>query len=79
MGGGGGGGGGRATETFIVYWTSVFTMSQCYSIIMFWDLISAPYLRPVAIETKTADAQVKYKRVDLQSYEARNGASLARS
>ena len=26
-----------------------------------------------------ADAQVKYKRVDLPSYEARNGASLAQS
>ena len=26
-----------------------------------------------------ADAQVEYKRVDLQSYEARNGASLAQS
>ena len=26
-----------------------------------------------------ADAQVEYKRVDLQSYEARNGASLAHS
>ena len=26
-----------------------------------------------------ADAQVEYKRVDLQSYEARNGASFAQS
>ena len=26
-----------------------------------------------------ADAQIEYKRVDLQSYEARNGASLAQS
>ena len=26
-----------------------------------------------------ANAQVEYKRVDLQSYEARNGASLAQS
>ena len=26
-----------------------------------------------------ADAQVEYKHVDLQSYEARNGASLAQS
>ena len=38
-----------------------------------------PHLRPVALETKMADAQVEYKRVDLQSYEARNGASLAQS
>ena len=28
--------------------------------------ISAPYSLPVALETKIADAQVKYKRVDLQ-------------
>ena len=26
-----------------------------------------------------ADAQIEYKRVDLQSYEARNGASFAQS
>ena len=26
-----------------------------------------PYLRPVALQTKIADAQVEYKRVDLQS------------
>ena len=60
-----------------MYWTRVFSISQCSNIIMFWDLISAPYLRPVALETKMADAQVEYQRVDLQSYEARNGASLA--
>ena len=30
-------------------------------------------------ETKMADARVEYERVDLRSYEARNGASLARS
>ena len=41
--------------------------------------ISAVYLLRVALETKMADAQVEYKRVDLQSYEARNGASLAQS
>ena len=41
--------------------------------------ISAPYLLPVALETKMADARVEYKRVDLQSYEARNGVSLAQS
>ena len=33
----------------------------------------------VALATKIADAQVEYKRVDLQSYEARNGASFAQS
>ena len=33
----------------------------------------------VALATKMADAQVEYKRVDLQSYEARNGASFAQS
>ena len=38
--------------------------------------ISAPYLLPVALESKMADA---YKRVDLQSYGARNGASLSQS
>ena len=31
----------------------------------------------VAPATKMADAQVEYKRADLQSYEARNGASFA--
>ena len=41
--------------------------------------ISAVYLLRVALETKMADAQVEHKRVDLQSYEARNGASLAQS
>ena len=30
---------------------------------MFWDFISAPYLRPVALETKMTDAQVEYKHV----------------
>ena len=41
--------------------------------------ISAVYLLPVALalETKMADANVEYKLVDLQSYEAHNGASLA--
>ena len=62
-----------------MYWTHVFSISQCYNIIMFWDLISAPYLRPVALETKMTDAQVEYKCVNLQSYEARNGASVAQS
>ena len=33
----------------------------------------------IALETKIADAQVEYKRVDLQSYETRNGASFAQS
>ena len=33
----------------------------------------------VALATKMADAEVEYKRVNLQSYEARNGASLAQS
>ena len=33
----------------------------------------------VALATKMADAQVEYKFVDLQSYEARNGACLAQS
>ena len=37
------------------------------------------YLLRVAVETKTADARVECRRVDLRSYEARNGASLARS
>ena len=41
--------------------------------------ISAAYLLPLALETKIVDAQVEYKRVDLQSYEARNCASLAQS
>ena len=54
-------------------------IAMLYGIIVFWNLISAPYLRPVALETKMADAQVEYKRVDLQSYEARKGASLAQS
>ena len=62
-----------------MYWTHVFSISQRCSIIMFWDLISAPYLRPVALETKMANARVEYKCVNLQSYEARNGASLAQS
>ena len=34
-------------------------------------------LVPVALATKMADARVEYERVDLQSYEARNGASFA--
>ena len=42
-------------------------------------LISAPYLLPVALESKMADAQVEYKRVDLQSYGAGNDASLSQS
>ena len=33
----------------------------------------------VVLATKMADAQVEYKRVDLRSYEARNGASFAQS
>ena len=41
--------------------------------------ILAPYLLRAALETKMADAQVEYKRVDLQGYETRNGASLAQS
>ena len=33
----------------------------------------------VALATKMADAQVEYKRVDLPSYEARDGASFVQS
>ena len=38
--------------------------------------VSCGTSQPVVEET---DAQVEYKRVDLQSYEARNGASLVQS
>ena len=65
---------------FDMYWTSISSIRRCYIYIYYVvEPISAPYLRPVALETKMADAQVEYKRVDLQSYEARNGASFAQS
>ena len=59
---------------FDMYWTSVSSIPQCYNYVV--GPISAGILR-VALETKMTDAQVDYERVDLQSYEARNGAYLA--
>ena len=41
-----------------MYWTMLYVAGP----------ISAVYLVRVALETKMADAQVEYKRVDLQSY-----------
>ena len=60
---------------FDTYRISNSSIPQCY---MLWDSQQGVLVR-VALATKMADAQVEYKRVDLQSYEARNGASLAQS
>ena len=69
---------GVTSRDVYMYWTSVFSLRQCYNNNVVGP-ISALYLLPVAVETKMADAPVEYKRVDLRSYEARNSASFAQS
>ena len=58
-------------------WLSTGQASPVHGYVGSYGTYQQGVLVRVALATKMADAQVEYKRVDLQSYEARTGASFA--